>query len=129
MRSTAREIGIEEAIDEGVVALHQAFRATDAGIVDQDVDATQRVLRRAGNGIACIAVRHALDQEGLAEPLRRRFHLGQEVDQQHPRAVGNEALGNPLADPACGARDDGDLAGEACRIRQGALRRREGHGR
>ncbi len=60
----------------------KTLRATDAGVIDKNVNAAEPTQRLGRNRLARVAIGNAFDQVRLTEPPGRRFHIGVDIDQQ-----------------------------------------------
>jgi hypothetical protein len=115
------EVGVDEAVDQRVVGLGERSRSADAGVVDQDVDATRRSTRGLGERPPR-ARRGDVEHQRLATTGRGGFHdNGIEIDTQHARAFRGEPARGRRTDAARRPGDDGGAAGEARRVRQACL--------
>src|SRR3989441_2406136 len=114
----AAEVHLDHPIPVLILHPHEELVVRDAGVVDEDIDASKLLPRRAHEAIAVVTARRVGDDAERRAPLRFKiFHHALQTVAVAPRDYhGRAVLGQPRADgradPAPAAGDDRDLAVE-----------------
>ncbi len=111
----ALEVDVDHRVPVGLGDVEEVGGAEDAGVVDQDVDPSERRERRRGRGLDLAAAGDvAADRPGLGAELggERLGRGGVDVPEREPGAARREQPRAGGADAVGGAGDDDDLAGE-----------------
>src|SRR5439155_1101006 len=114
----APQVGLHHAVPVVVLHPHEKTVARDAGVVHEDVEASEALLRRVDESVAVLAARRIGDDGGDRDA--RRFEVlggaleavGVAAGNDHGRAGLGQQPGDGGADASTATGDDGHAAGQ-----------------